>query len=63
MKFLVLVKVRREARITLESAEAHTRVILEQTEKGAKSQGAAIEGKYEYYKTRDTFDGTSRNLG
>lgn len=29
----------------------------------AKSQEAAIDGKYEYYKTRDTVDGTSRNLG
>lgn len=29
----------------------------------ARTQEAALDGKYEYYKTRDTFDGTSRNLG
>ncbi len=29
----------------------------------AKTQEAALDGKYEYYKTRDTFDGTARNLG
>ena len=34
MKFLVLVKVRRDARITPELAEAHKRVMLEQMEKG-----------------------------
>ncbi|HVN63663.1 MAG TPA: aldo/keto reductase [Candidatus Binataceae bacterium] len=28
----------------------------------AKTEAAARNGKYEYYKTRDTFDGTSRNL-
>jgi aryl-alcohol dehydrogenase-like predicted oxidoreductase len=29
----------------------------------AKTEVAAQNGQYEYYKTRDTFDGTARNLG
>ena len=28
----------------------------------AKTVQAAKDGQFEYYKTRDTFDGTSRNL-
>jgi hypothetical protein len=34
MKFLVLVKIRRDAQITVELAGAHKRAILEQVEKG-----------------------------